>query len=50
MGAQLQTKALKAAASLPAQQIVDAMFEDIDKHMDGGPMSDDQSLIATKVI
>jgi phosphoserine phosphatase RsbU/P len=43
-------KAVKAAATLPAKQVLAAIVEDIDQHMDGGPMSDDQSLIVAKVI
>ena len=43
-------KAVKAAATLPVKQILAAIVDDIDQHMDGGPMSDDQSLIVAKVI
>jgi phosphoserine phosphatase RsbU/P len=43
-------KAVKAAATLPAKQVLAAIVEDLDQHMDGGPMSDDQSLIVAKVI
>ena len=42
-------KALKASAHLPASDLVTALFEDLDKHTDGTPMSDDQSLIVAKV-
>jgi phosphoserine phosphatase RsbU/P len=42
-------KALKNACSLSATDVVSAIFADLDKHTDGAPMSDDQTLIAVKV-
>ncbi len=42
-------KALKASAHLPAKELVAALFADLDKHTDGEPMTDDQSLIVAKV-
>jgi phosphoserine phosphatase RsbU/P len=43
-------KALNAGAHLPAEQLVTSIFQDIDHHTDGGPMTDDQTLIAAKVM
>jgi sigma-B regulation protein RsbU (phosphoserine phosphatase) len=40
---------LKKSCELPPCEIVKAVFSDIDAHTAGGPMSDDQSLIAVKV-
>lgn len=42
-------KALKAAGHLPASELVTAVFADLDKHSDGHPMTDDQTLIAVRV-
>jgi sigma-B regulation protein RsbU (phosphoserine phosphatase) len=42
-------KALKSVCEKPAQAIVTVLFEDLDKHTDGGSMTDDQTLIAVKV-
>jgi sigma-B regulation protein RsbU (phosphoserine phosphatase) len=42
-------KALKSVCDKPAQAMVTALFEDLDKHTDGGPMTDDQTLIVVKV-
>lgn len=42
-------KALKATCHLSASEVVSALFEDLDKHADGTPMSDDQTLIVVKV-
>jgi sigma-B regulation protein RsbU (phosphoserine phosphatase) len=42
-------KMLKKTAELPPREIIQAIFNDIDQHTDGGPMSDDQSLIAMRV-
>ncbi|HYI94923.1 MAG TPA: GAF domain-containing SpoIIE family protein phosphatase [Bryobacteraceae bacterium] len=42
-------KALKAAAQLPAKELVATLFADLDKHTDGAPMTDDQTLIVAKV-
>jgi sigma-B regulation protein RsbU (phosphoserine phosphatase) len=40
---------LKQSCKLPPRDIVQAVFNDIDEHTAGGPMSDDQSLISIKV-
>ena len=40
---------LKKSCTLTPCEIVKAVFNDIDVHTAGGPMSDDQSLIAVKV-
>jgi sigma-B regulation protein RsbU (phosphoserine phosphatase) len=42
-------KIVKKSCDLPPAEIVRAVFADIDRHAAGGPMSDDQSLIAIKV-
>jgi phosphoserine phosphatase RsbU/P len=42
-------KILKKSAELPTREMIQAIFSDIDQHTDGGPMSDDQSLIAMRV-
>jgi sigma-B regulation protein RsbU (phosphoserine phosphatase) len=42
-------KIVKKSCDLPPAEIVRAVFADIDRHSGGGPMSDDQSLIAIKV-
>jgi phosphoserine phosphatase RsbU/P len=43
-------KAIKPACDLPPREIVDAVFADLDQHMTGMPFTDDQSLIAIKVL
>jgi phosphoserine phosphatase RsbU/P len=40
---------LKKSCQLTTREIVQSVFTDIDAHTAGGPMSDDQSLIAVKV-
>ena len=42
-------KVLKKSADLPTRELIQVIFSDIDQHTDGGPMSDDQSLIAMRV-
>ena len=42
-------KVVAANAAQPTRQIVDAVLADLDKWTAGGPMSDDQTLIALKV-
>jgi sigma-B regulation protein RsbU (phosphoserine phosphatase) len=42
-------KALEANCRQTPKQIVDAIFVDIDSWMAGGPMTDDQTMIALKV-
>jgi sigma-B regulation protein RsbU (phosphoserine phosphatase) len=42
-------KVMHKACNLPPKGIVDAIFADIDRFTDGGPMTDDQTLIAMKV-
>jgi sigma-B regulation protein RsbU (phosphoserine phosphatase) len=42
-------KIVKKGCNLPPAEVVQAVFADLDRHAAGGPMSDDQSLIAIKV-
>jgi sigma-B regulation protein RsbU (phosphoserine phosphatase) len=42
-------KALKGVCDQPANKVVDAIFADLDAHTDGGPMTDDQTLIVARV-
>jgi sigma-B regulation protein RsbU (phosphoserine phosphatase) len=42
-------RALKRSCSGSAKSIVDGVFADLEKFMDGAPMNDDQTLIVIKV-
>jgi sigma-B regulation protein RsbU (phosphoserine phosphatase) len=42
-------KAVKKRCNLAPSEIVQGVFADIDEHTNGGPMTDDQSLIAIKI-
>jgi phosphoserine phosphatase RsbU/P len=42
-------KALKSACDGSAADIVKAVFEDVDRHTDGAPMTDDQTVLAARV-
>ena len=33
----------------PLSDVVSAIFRDLDAHMDGGPMTDDQTLVVARV-
>jgi sigma-B regulation protein RsbU (phosphoserine phosphatase) len=42
-------KALRSVCDGSAAEIVKAVFEDLDGHTDGAPMTDDQTLLAARV-
>jgi phosphoserine phosphatase RsbU/P len=42
-------KALKGVCDESADDVVSAIFRDLDAHMDGGPMTDDQTLVVARV-
>lgn len=42
-------KAMKGICDQPAEAVVSAIFADLDAHTDGGPMTDDQTLIVARV-
>jgi len=48
-GATRLFKALKSVGHLPASDLVTGIFADLDKHAEGAPTSDDQTLIAVRV-
>ena len=42
-------KALKSACDGSGADIVKAVFDDVDRHTDGSPMTDDQTVLAARV-
>jgi sigma-B regulation protein RsbU (phosphoserine phosphatase) len=42
-------KALKSVCDGTAADIVKAVFDDVDRHTDGAPMTDDQTVLAVRV-
>ena len=42
-------KALKSVCDSSAADIVKAVFDDVDRHTDGAPMTDDQTVLAARV-